>query len=154
MTKEELVELTLKQLSDNLDSCPDCFELFEDPEWPEANVTKTYCTIMWKFMVEIGDQNYPDPNNSPRTIIVTYSFSAKKLSCYIFFREVDSPNKAMMADAGVEITYKIPILNRSYRVFTRLRKSLIRLLKEDDNLDYLKKLNSIFPAALDHNLLD
>lgn len=154
MTKDELIQLTIDQLSESLNSSLVCFELHEDPVWPYIDPSKYYTTILWKFKVEVDGNAIPDPNNSPRTIILGYCHSTKQLSCQIFFRDVESPNKAIMADATVRMTYKVPMLNKSYRKFSKLRKTIIKRLKEKDQLDYLKKLNSIFPTALDENLFD
>lgn len=154
MTGDELVQLTIKQLSDNLANSIECFELSEDPEWPNSESIRTYTTIVWRFRVALEGQSYPDPNNAPRTVILSYSRLHKKLGCYIFFREVENPSKAIMADATIELTYKIPYFHKSYRKFLKLRKNLIKKLEEKDKLDFLKKLNSIFPAALDDNLFN
>jgi len=154
MTKDELIQLTIKQLNESLNSSPECFELLEDPLWPILDTTKSYITIVWRLKIDINGDTYLDPNNSPRTIILSYSFFSKKLSCYIYFRDVDSPHKAIMADAAIDVAYKFPIFNKSYRKFKKFRTNLINKIKEKEQLDYLKKLNCIFPAALDEKLFD
>lgn len=154
MTKDELMQLTIKQLSESLTNSSECFELHEDPTWPYTDPHKPNITILWKFRVVLNGDNIPDPNNSPRTIILNYSIPYKRLSCHIFFRDVEKVTQAIMADATVEVHCKWPFFNKTYRSFSRLRARVLQKIKEKEHLDYLKKLNSIFPTILDENLFD
>lgn len=150
MKKEALLDLTIKQLTESLSNSPECFELFEDPEFSSGS--GLYTVIVWKFKVIVDGSHIPDPNNSPRTIMISYSYKARSLRCDIFLRDVDNPRTAIMSDAFIEIHYKVPFLNLSYIRFKKFRRMLINKIKQRENIDYIKKLNSIFPSILDDNL--
>lgn len=155
MTKEELVHITLKQLSESLKVTPENFR-FEDPSQGGTTGSFPGPTIIWQFKVEIQENKFiPDPLNSVKTIIVTYNKMAKQLQCYIFNREVNTLNHAMMAEAQALITYNEwihPLFYRTYRQFTDLRNSLISRRTEKEYIDYMKRLNGIFPSTGDEDL--
>jgi hypothetical protein len=154
VAKEEMIYITLKQLEDSLKIAPENFRL-EDPELGPVNGSFPIDPILsWQLKLKIKEDTYiQDPLNAARTIIVTYNKMAKQLSCYIYFREVNSLNRAVMADSQVTLQcYNIPILNRSYRKFQKIRKQLIKLHREKEFLDYMKKLNNIFPATHEDEL--
>jgi hypothetical protein len=142
MTKEELVNSTLKQLTESLKTTPENFRL-EDPTVGSTNSAFPGPTIIWQFRVEIEkDKFIQDPNNSIKTIIVTYNSLARQLHCYIYH--------APFADASATITlgeWFSPLWFRSYRRFNKLRKKLLHMKQEKEFLEYMKKLNAIFPAT-------
>jgi phenylalanine-4-hydroxylase len=148
MTKEELVHLTLNQLSDNLSSSPQNFRL-EDSEI--APITSGFLgpTIVWQFKVETDPGSYiQDPLNATRTIIVTYNDLTKQICCHIYFREINSFHHSCTPDSQATIQlYDFPIIHRTYRQFRKLRNRLLKRKREQEYLDYLKKLNNIFPST-------
>lgn len=151
MTKEEVMCATLKQLSDSLRISPERFKL-EDPEVGECTFPGP--TIIWKFKVELDGQYIQDPNNAPRTIIVTYNSMGRTLSCAIYLRDIGSYTN-MAPDALIKVNYNVwCYFYKSYWRFMKLRKQLIEVHKNNTNLHFLKKLNSIFPSALDENILE
>lgn len=162
MTKEQLLNITLKQLKESLKTSPECF-LLEDPELKLPTGTNSGFgnsssnilgpTILWRFRVELGGKLIPDPNNATRSIIVTYTPALKQLSCHIYFREVNNINSAIMADAQATVQYEVPFFNESYRRFMSLRKKLIQRSRDKENSEFLKKLNNIFPTTGDDGLL-
>ena len=155
LTKEELIYITLKQLSDSLKTTPENFKL-EDPPTNISHGSFLNPTIIWQFKVKIENNYIPDPLNSTKTIIVTYSSLSKQLSCYIYNREVNTLNSAVMCDTHAEVQYNdfIPcILYRTYRQFNNLKRSLIKRKNEKEFVDYLKKLGQIFPNTGDDELL-
>lgn len=148
MTKEELIHITLKQLSDSLQLSPENFRL-EDPELGTPIGTFPGPTIIWQHRLKVKEDTYiQDPLNATRTIIVTYNKIANQLSCFIYFREVNTLSHAVVADtqAVVQCSH-FPILNRTYRQFMAIRKSLITARREKEYLDYMRKLNNIFPST-------
>lgn len=153
MTKEELVHITLKQLSESLKSTPENFRL-EDSGSNSGSFPGP--TIIWQHKVEIEENKYiPDPLNSVKTIIVTYNKMAKQLQCYIFNREVNNLNHAMMSDAQALITYHEwlhPLFYRTFRQFTSLRNALVKRKHEKEYIDYMRRLNGIFPTTGDDEL--
>lgn len=153
MTKEEQIHITLKSLSESLKLSPENFKL-EDPEIAPPNGSYGGPTIVWQFKVKTRENEYiTDPLNATRTIIVTYNKIAKQLSCYIFFREVNSITHAIMADSQVTFQcLEIPYFNRTYRQFMAIRKQLIVRHREKEFLNYMKKLNDIFPATHEDEL--
>jgi len=150
MTKEELVHQTLKQLSESLKLTPENFRL-EDPSSGVVTGSFPGPTIVWQFRVQVGEDRYvPDPLNPVKTIIVTYNSVAKQLQCYIYNREVNSLNHAMMADAQATVSYGEwfhPLFYRTYREFVMLKRRLLKRKNEKEFLDYMKRLNNIFPST-------
>lgn len=155
MTKEELVHITLRQLMESLKHTPENFRL-EDPTTGQASGSFPGPTILWQFKVQVDEHKFiPDPLNATKTIIVTYNKLAKQLSCYIYNREVNSLNHAVMADTHTTVQYNewLPIsFNRTYREFENLKKSLVKRKNEKEFYDYLKKLNQIFPDTGNEDL--
>jgi hypothetical protein len=150
MTKEELVYITLKQLGESLKRSPENFRL-EDHSVAPASGNFPGPTIVWQFRIQLEEDKFiPDPLNSVKTIIVTYNKIAKQLQCYIYNREVNSMNHAMMADAQVTLTYHefVPqVFYRTYRQFAGIRRALLKRKHDKEYLDYMKRLNNIFPAT-------
>jgi hypothetical protein len=150
MTKEELVHITLKQLSESLKTTPENFRL-EDNSISPTSASFPGPTIIWQFRVQVGEDRYiQDPLNSVKTIIVTYNKVGRQLQCYIYNREVNNLNHAIMAEAQATIVYHefVPTyLYRTYRKFMTLRKSLLKRKLEKEYLDYMRRLNGIFPAT-------
>lgn len=148
MKKEELIHITLKQLSDSLITTPENFRL-EDPELGNTQGSFPGPTIVWQHRLKVKEDTYiPDPLNATRTIIVTYNKMANQLSCFIYLREVNTLNHAIMPDSQAMVQcFHFPILNRTYRQFTAIRKSLVQQRREKEYLDYMRKLNNIFPST-------
>lgn len=157
MTKEELIHLTLKQLSASLKTTPDNFRL-EDPSLGPTTSNGAFPgpTIIWQFRLQIEENKYiADPLNSVKTIIVTYNKMAKQLQCYIYNREVNNLNHAIMAEATAVISYHDlipPICYRTHRQFMALRSELIQKREEKEYIDYMRRLNGIFPATHEDEL--
>lgn len=155
MTKEELVNVTLKQLSESLKNSPENFRL-EDPSIGPVNGSFPGPTIIWQFKVEIEENKFiPDPLNSVKTIIVTYNKLARQIQCYIYNREVNSLNHAIMADAQATVTFNEwvpPFFYRTFRSFSHLRKELLKKRNNKEFMDYMKRLNNIFPATHEDDL--
>jgi hypothetical protein len=152
MTKEEVMCATLKQLSDSLSTSSERFKL-EDPEIG-GECTFPGPTIIWKFEVEVNGHCIQDPNNAPRTIVITYNSMGRTLSCAIYMRDVSSYSSTS-PDAIIKVHYDIwCYFYKSYWRFMKLRKRLIDIHRNKTNLLFLKKLNAIFPTALDENFLE
>ena len=153
MTKEELIHLTLRQLKESLKSSPENFRL-EDPEFGVMGGSFPGPTIVWQFKVQLKDGQYiPDPLNATRTIMVPHNKLANTLSCYIFFREMNTLTANITPDsqASIDLAH-FPILNRTYRQFADIRKSLIKQKREKEFVEYLQKLNNIFPSTHEDEL--
>ncbi len=154
MDKEELVHLTLKQLNESLSVTPENFR-FEDPR---LTVSSSFnCpTIIWQHRMKLDNDTYvQDPLNNVRTIIVCYNSVLRQVQCYIYHREVNHLNVAMMADAQAHVTYNRwvhPTFYRTYRQFTALTKRLTNARQEKEFLDYMKRLSGIFPGTHEDEL--
>lgn len=150
MTKEELVHITLKQLSESLKVTPENFR-FEDSSVGHGNGNFPGPTIVWQFRQQVEENKYIlDPLNPVKTIIVTYNKLARRLECYIYNREVNSLNHAIMADAQAMMIfndYIPPILYRTYRQFYKIHKQLLQNKYEKEYADYMVRLNKIFPGT-------
>lgn len=155
MTKEELVHITLKQLSESLKTTPENFRL-EDSSVAPTTASFPGPTIIWQFKVQVDDDKYIlDPLNSVKTIIITYNKIAKQLQCYIYNREVNSLSHSMTAEAQVTIEYNsfIPAwFYRTHRQFMSIRESLLKRKMEKEYIDYMRRLNSIFPSTHEEDL--
>lgn len=155
MTKEELVHITIKQLSESLATTPENFK-FEDPAQPTNNGAFPGPTVIWQFKVKLDEDRFiSDPLNSTKTIIVTYNKMARQLSCLIFNKEVNSLNFNTTPDttAVVQFNHNIPLFfNRTYRQFNNLKQSLLKRRNQKEYMDYMKKLQSIFPSTGDDDL--
>lgn len=153
MTKEELIYITLRSLSENFKNSPENFRL-EDPELKPSTGSFPGPTIIWQFKYKVKDDHYiQDPLNATRTIIVTYNKMASQLTCLIYFREVNTITSAVMPETQATFDCStFPFLNRTYRQFQSIRKSLIRQAREKEYFDYMKKLNNIFPATHEDEL--
>lgn len=149
MTKEELIYRTLKQLSENLKSSPENFRLEDTEIGTSSKDSYPGPTIIWQFKVKLKEDTYiQDPLNATRTIIVYFNKMARQMTCLIYFREVSNINHSIVPDSQVMFQcYEWPTLNRTYRQFMKLRKSLINQRNEKEFLDYMKKLNNIFPST-------
>lgn len=157
MTKEELIHITLKQLSESLITSPENFRL-EDPSVASTTSGSAFPgpTIIWQFKVKVDDNQFVlDPLNSVKTIIVTYNKMARQLQCYIYNREVNNLNQAIMPEAQATVQYSdfLPTsFNRTYRQFLNLRQGLIDRRNEKEYTDYIRRLNGIFPAIHEEEL--
>lgn len=155
MTKEELIHLTLKQLSESLKTTPENFR-FEDPSMGQTNGSFPGPTIIWQFKVKLEEDRFiADPLNSVKTIIVTYNKIARQLQCYIYNREINNLNHAVMAEAQAVVTYHdyVPVLlHRTYRQFMSLRRDLLKRRNDKEYMDYMKRLNGIFPSTHEDEL--
>lgn len=152
MTESYLLDITLKQLLESLETSIECFTL----EGPSVGNTSNFNsdTLIWKFRVEIDGRYVQDPNNSPKTIIVNYSKISNKLSAYLFMSDIYNTTNLNRADATASVYFRFyPILYRQYRAFEKLKKTFLRKKAEKDMQEYMRKLNSIFPTAGDDNLL-
>lgn len=155
MKKEELIHITLKQLSESLKNSPDNFKL-EDPSVAPVSNSYPGPTIIWQFRIKLEEDKYiQDPLNSVKTIIVTYNKIGRQLQCYIYNREVNNLNHAVMADAQASISYPeiVPtVFFRTYRQFSALRQSLIERRNNKEYIDYMKRLSGIFPGTHEDDL--
>jgi hypothetical protein len=150
MTKEDLILLTLSQLKESFEQSPECFTV-EDYRLNYNNFQGH--VVVWKFKIELNGNVIQDPNNAVRTVTVGYNTMNKTITASIFFREVYDVSYSMVPDASINFKYTMwPWLYKSYRIFIKLRKDLLARRREKQNMDYVKKLLSIFPATGDDDL--
>lgn len=148
MEKEELIYITLKQLSENFKTSPENFRL-EDPDIAPVSGSFPGPTIVWQFKFKVKENEYiQDPLNATRTIVVTFNRFSKQISCSIYFRELNTANTNITPETQATFQCcEISSFNRTYRLFRRIRKQLIKQRHEKEFFDYMKKLNNIFPAT-------
>jgi hypothetical protein len=151
--KEELIYLTLRQLKDSLKTSPQNFRI-EDPELGSINGGFHGPTIIWQFKVEIKPGEFiTDPLNATKTVIVTHNRVRNEITCLIYFREVNAASSAMMPETqAVFKLHKWSFINRTYRQFESIRKDLIKMRRQKEYVDYLQKLNKIFPSTHEEDL--
>lgn len=147
MDKRELVELTIERLLANFDKSPESFDL----KMPDSS----HCspTIYWKPKIKIDNYDIADDPNNNHAVVVTYNSSFSELRCYIFLKAPATAYEYTKADHSVSISGYFIKLTSSYRKY----KKLIRLIQtrdlHQDNMNYLSKLSSVFPDALDKHIL-
>lgn len=154
MNKNELMLLVIKQLLEQVDVCPECFDL----ECDEVSQHKTYSgtTIVWRPRIESDGEIMNDPiSGVTNTIILYYNKSIHTLSCHIFLKDIGSlPTMNMQSDASMEIAMWWPKeFYKPYRKFNKLKKALIQHHKRKENNKFFSKLMSVFPTSLDDKLL-
>jgi hypothetical protein len=155
VTKEELVHLTLKQLQESLKLTPENFRL-DDVTTGTTNNTWPGPTIIWQYRILLDEDKYiPDPLNSVKTIIVTYNKVARTIQCSIYNREVNALTygNAPEVIATVAFNPHIPLLFfRTYRQFMSIRGSILKRRNDKEFMDYMKRLNGIFPSTHEDEL--
>jgi hypothetical protein len=153
MTKEELIHITLRQLIESFKTSPENFRL-DDAELGQPTGLFPGPTIVWQFKVKLKEDTYiQDPLNASRTIIVTYNKVAKQISCAIYFREVNEKSNHITPDTQATFQCsEIPILNRTYRQFQKIRQLLVKQRREKEFIDYMRKLNNIFPSVHEEDI--
>lgn len=157
MTKEELLHFTLKQLTESLKTTPENFR-YEDGGATTSTTNNSFPgpAIIWQFRVKLSEDNYiPDPLNNVKTIIVTFNKLGNQLQCYIYNREVNSLNYMMTPEATATASYNdfiSPYFYRTFRQFSKIRRDLLKSKENKEYIDYMNKLNKIFPATHEDDL--
>lgn len=155
MTKEELINLTLRELKKSLIENPERFDL----ECHELNPQKSAQSeaVIWKNKKAPDGTTEVDPNMTPKTVILTFNKSSKEMSCYIFFRDFTNISSiaSYNSDAATTITFgSLPLIFYStYRSYMVLRNKVMDLMVEKENNTYVDKLNKIFPGTFEEELL-
>jgi hypothetical protein len=156
MTKEELVGITLKKLIDHFRSSPESFD-YVDSERRPAEVH--YPTIFWQPKVQLNDYMstvIQDPNNT-HAVAVCFNPSENSVTCYVFLKapsNLASSSAAVGADCVTTSCRWFEKWRGNYRKFERLRNLIVERDKHKENLNYLKKLSSVFPDSMDDHFLD
>jgi 23S rRNA U2552 (ribose-2'-O)-methylase RlmE/FtsJ len=141
MTKDELMRLTLQQLTENFYLHPECFVL-EDPE--VGSDLKGISNSIITF------QSAADPNSNTRAVVITYNETIRMLTCNIYFKTIP-PNgiTGVKPDAYTSVRIEFRLFNGTYKKFRKLRAAMIKNFREKENNEFLKKLHSVFPGTFD-----
>ena len=142
MTKEEMMQLTIQQLTEYFYMNPECFSL----EDMDGNLDRFYfnnSTIVF--------QSKNDPTSNPRSVAITYNDTMRNMTCHIFFRTllVGQNPSSLKSDASSNIKVNFKWFNKSYKMFRTLRCHIIDRKRNEDSNEFLKKLHSVFPGTFD-----
>lgn len=156
MDKHELVKLTIQKLIDHFKSSPESFEFHDQDRNPNRAV---HPTIYWQPRVQLNDYMstvIQDPNNC-HAVVVNFNPLNNELTCYLFLKappNLYSSTGGTVADCTMSSRRWFEKWRGSYRKFTQLRDLIIARDKRKENMNYLKKLSSVFPDAMDRDILD
>ncbi len=155
MNKHALVELTLEQLLDAFRTSPESFE-YEDSTYTPHKLAGDPA-ILWQPKCELKDHTIvADPINDQKAVIVVYNEALSEITCYIFSKAIVSINLAAGSMADATVTSKhtwFTIWRGNYRKFDKLRNLIKARDRNKENDRFLRKLNSVFPSALDKHIL-
>lgn len=156
MTKEELVGITIQQLIEHFYNSPESFEYYDQNRKPASSIQPT---IFWQPKIQLGDylsSVVQDPNNN-HAVVINFNPLNNELTCYLFLKA--PPNFASLsggfpADCVISSRRWFEQYRGNYRKFNKLRKLIVKRDKQLENMNYLKKLSSVFPDTMDAHLLD
>ena len=149
MNKYELIGLTMDRLLEHFKLSPESFEFTDSGYSPRA------LTIVWQPKVQLNDYMntvIQDPNNSSHGVIVTWNCDINELSCHLFLRAT-SHIKSCTADCSMTSKRWFEKRRKNYKKFERLQSLILQRDRYKENMNYLKKLTSVFPDALDNHFL-
>jgi hypothetical protein len=148
MQNHELIGLTLDKLLTHFRDSPESFE-FSDGN----TMSHTLPTIMFRPKVQLSDHSgtlVNDPNNE-HAVLVCWNESINTLSCYIFAKAPSTLN-TISADINITSGRWFEKWRQNYKKFMLLKELIAERDAYKHNMNYLKKLSSVFPDTLDDKL--
>jgi hypothetical protein len=155
MDKHELVGMTIQKLIEHFKMSPESFEYYDSERRPNQAVQPT---ITWQPKIQLNDHSSTvvnDPNNV-HAVIVMFNPMINELSCYLFLKAPPNliTNHGTTADCVITSKRAFEKWRGNYRKFKKLRDLIIARDKRRENMDYLRKLSSVFPDAMDGHWID
>jgi hypothetical protein len=152
MTKSEIISTTLDALIDRFQSSPESFEYIED--YNHFRYSNGGETIIWKTIVDSNNQTIYDPTSQQRTIIVVFDPEQSSIIVKIYNQcgMTRSALDGVIPDAIVESKQYFKPLRSEYSKFRRLRQLILKHKEHKEAKDFLKKLSTAFPSALDRHI--
>ena len=149
MDKYELVGITLDRLIDHFASSPESFEYYDC----ERNPGRLQASIYWQPKVQLNDYMstvIEDPNNN-HAVIVTFHPHMDEVTCFLFLKAPANlvTMSGALADCTISSKRWFERWRGNYRKFRTLRDMIIKRDKLKENMNYLKKLSSVFPDSMD-----
>jgi hypothetical protein len=145
MDKYELINITLQRLIDHFERSPESFE-FKDS------------VVIWQPKVALSDQySIPvnDPNNN-HAVAIGFNSCINELKCYLFLKTtygLSFPNPQLSnADSVMTSSRWFEKWRGNYRKYCKLVKLIQTRDKHKENMEYLRKLTSLFPDAVDDHI--
>ena len=139
MTKDELMQLTIKQLTEYFYAHSECFNL-ESPTFISSSAVAQNPTIIFQSQI--------NPINASRSMTLAYDPLLKTMTCQIFFRQIAHAN-ATNPDATICISIEYKWFSKSYWMYRKLHKQVAEKLAIQKHNEYLDKLHSVFPGSYD-----
>lgn len=156
MDKNELIALTLKKLIEHFKGSPESFEYHDQDRKPN---TASQPTIYWQPKVQLNDYMstvVQDPNNC-HAVVVTFNNHLNELTCYLYLKapkNLSGNYGGMSPDCVITSRRWFERWRGHYSRFCRLRELILDRDKQKENLNYLNKLASVFPDAVDDHIID
>jgi hypothetical protein len=152
MTKSEIISTTLDALLDRHSSSPESFEYIKGHDYSVYKSGDE--TIIWRTIVDSNNQTIYDPTSQQRTIVVI--FDSEQSSIIVKMYNQCSMSRSALdgvqPDAIVESKQYFKALRSDYRKFRKLRQLISKHKEHKEAKDFLKKLSTAFPSALDKHI--
>jgi len=143
MNNKELIYTALIELSRELRTHPKRIT-YEDTDFSKKNVV-VGPTITW--------QSSEDKDNT-KTIIIGYNPLSNIITTHVYTSHGGINYPYTKPNASVFLQLNKPLwLSKTYRKFLFLKKKLIFLKKEQEGVDFLQKLGTIFPSLFEDSIL-
>ena len=155
MGKAYLINMTLSSLLARFKSSPESFEYSGLDT--DSSIKSGIETIVWQPKVTLTDHDstvIQDPNNN-HAVIVQFNHHANEMSCYIFLKAPNNLSSLYQAksDSSASIGRWFEKLRSPYRKFKKLKKLIMNKNLQRQHNEFLKKLSTVLPDALDKHIL-
>lgn len=155
VTKSEIIGQTLDQLIDIFHKKPDSFQYVGD-ESADSNRLRIYHdNIIWQTLIRADGKLIDDPNEPPKTIVVTFSKLESNISICAYnrtFTNIQEINIAK-ADAYIESTKTFKRFRKNYKKFKKIRNLILRHSESRKANDFFYQMSKVFPVMLDKHIL-
>jgi len=153
MDKHELIGITIDRLIEHFKDSPESFEYHDSERKPNTSI---HPTIFWQPKIQLNDPTHVviDPNNN-HAVVVNFNPLNNELTCYLFLKappNMAGSNGGHSADCIMTSHRWFEKYRSNYRKFKKLRNLIIARDKQKENMNYLRKLASVFPDTYDNDL--
>lgn len=148
MENHELIGITLDRLLAHFKESSESFE-FNDGN----TMSHTLPTITYRPKIQLSEHttySVPDPNNE-HAVMVCWNETTNTMSCHIFAKAPPNLNP-VLADIQIQCSRYFEKWRSNYKKFNELRELIADRDAYKHNMNYLKKLQSVFPDTLDDKL--
>ena len=149
MDKDELISLTLDRLIDRFKSGPECFEFIQTPFSP----SNPDIVITWKPRVEMEPNmvSVIDDPNREGGCAIKYMEPTGEITCAVYSKAPINFNHST-PDCLISTRPSFVKWTSNYKKIVKLKNLILKRDQENENKKYLKKLQDVFPDAVDKYL--